>query len=72
MRAATAASSLNIAAAEIMECVGGCYQVRLKGETKWKKYTAGQSSNHHHQCSAKLKFEIEVTGEPFHYICHYA
>ena len=56
------------AAAEIMECVGGSCQVKQKGETEWTKYTAGQSFN----VPANSSFEIQVTDEPFHYICHYA
>ncbi len=56
------------AAPEKMECVGGSCQVRLKGETEWTKYSAGQSFD----VPPNSSFEIEVTGEPFHYICHYA
>jgi uncharacterized protein YaiE (UPF0345 family) len=56
------------AAAEIMECVGGSCQVKQKGETEWTKYSAGQSFN----VPPNSSFDIEVTGEPFHYICHYA
>lgn len=60
--------TFNTAAAEIMECVGGACRVRLAGETEWKRYEAGQSFD----VPANASFDIEVSGEPFHYICHYA
>lgn len=56
------------AAAEIMECVGGSCRVRMKGETDWKAYVAGESF----EVPANSSFDIEVAGEPYHYICHYA
>ena len=59
--------TFNTAAPEIMEGVGGSCRVRMKGETEWKSYGAGESFN----VPANSSFDIEVSGEPFHYICHY-
>lgn len=60
--------TFNTAAAEIMECVGGRCRVRMKGDTEWTTYAAGESFD----VPANSSFDIEVTGEPYHYICHYA
>ena len=54
-------------AAEIMEGVAGQCRVRLQGETAWTRYEAGQSFN----VPANSSFDIEVEGEPYHYICHF-
>ncbi len=67
-----ASLTFGTAAAEIMECVGGSCRVRLKGEdgqmSEWKTYAAGESF----AVPANSSFDIEVSGEPFHYVCHYA
>jgi uncharacterized protein YaiE (UPF0345 family) len=55
-------------AAEIMEGVGGSCRVKLKGESEWKTYSAGESFN----VPGNSSFDIEVTGEAYHYVCHYA
>jgi len=55
------------AAPEIMECVGGRCRVRIGGESGWHAVEAGQSFS----VPADSAFDIEVTGEPFHYICHF-
>lgn len=60
--------SFNTAAAEIMECVGGSCRVRMKGDSAWTTYAAGDSF----EVPANSSFDIEVAGEPYHYICHYA
>ena len=52
---------------EIMECVSGSCRVRLKGQSEWKAYGAGQSFN----APANSSFDIEVPGEPYHYVCHF-
>jgi len=62
-----AALTFGTAAPEIMECVAGSCRVRMKGESEWKTYAAGQSF----AVPADSSFDIEVSGEPFHYICHY-
>lgn len=57
----------NTGAAEIMECVAGACRYRLKGED-WKASAAGESFS----IPANSSFDIEVTGEPYHYVCHFA
>ena len=62
-----AALTFNTGAPEIMECVAGSCRIRLKGETEWKTYGAGESFD----VPANSSFDIEVVGEPYHYICHF-
>ncbi|NMG27351.1 pyrimidine/purine nucleoside phosphorylase [Aromatoleum evansii] len=62
-----AALTFNTGAPEIMEGVGGSCRVRLKGETEWKTWGAGQSFD----VPGNSSFDIEVSGEPYHYICHF-
>ncbi|NMF88918.1 pyrimidine/purine nucleoside phosphorylase [Aromatoleum petrolei] len=62
-----AALTFNTGAPEIMEGVGGSCRVRLKGETEWTTWGVGQSFN----VPGNSSFDIEVTGEPYHYICHF-
>lgn len=57
----------NTGAPEIMEGVAGSCRVRLKGETEWTTWGAGQSF----KVPGNSSFEIEVAGEPYHYICHF-
>ena len=59
--------TFNTGAPEIMEGVGGSCRVRLKGETEWKTWGAGESFN----VPGNSSFDIEVTGEPYHYVCHF-
>ena len=59
--------TFNTGAPEIMEGVSGSCRVRLQDESDWKNYGAGQSYN----VPAHSSFEIEVTDEPYHYICHF-
>jgi purine/pyrimidine-nucleoside phosphorylase len=59
--------TFNTGAPEIMEGVAGSCRVRLKGESEWKTYSAGESYN----VPGNASFDIEVTGEPYHYICHF-
>jgi purine/pyrimidine-nucleoside phosphorylase len=54
-------------APEIMEGVGGSCRVRLKGETEWKTWGPGQSFD----VPGNSSFDIEVAGEPYHYVCHF-
>jgi len=60
--------TFNTGAPEIMETVAGACRVLLKGETEWKSYGEGQRFN----VPGNSSFEIEVVGEPYHYICHFA
>lgn len=62
-----ASLTFNTGAPEIMEGVGGSCRVRLKGETEWKTYSAGESFN----VPGNSSFEI-ACDEPYHYVCHFA
>ena len=62
-----ASLTFNTGAPEIMEGVGGSCRVRLKGESEWKAYGAGESFN----VPGNSSFEI-ACDEPYHYVCHFA
>ncbi|WP_341649493.1 pyrimidine/purine nucleoside phosphorylase [Thauera humireducens] len=62
-----AALTFNTGAPEVMEGVAGGCRVRLKGEAEWKTYGAGESFD----VPGNSSFDIEVSGEPYHYICHF-
>ena len=57
----------NTGAPEVMESVAGSCRVRLKGESDWKVYAAGQSF----EVPGNSSFEIACE-EPYHYVCHFA
>ncbi len=59
--------TFNTGAAEIMECVAGSCEYKLKGTDAWVQSSAGQSFN----VPANSAFDIRV-GEAYHYICHFA
>ena len=59
--------TFNTGAPEIMETVSGTCRVKLAGETEWKTYSAGQSFD----VPANSSFDIEVLGDPYHYVCHF-
>ena len=59
--------TFNTGAPEIMEGVAGQCRMRLKGESEWRTYGAGES----YSVPANSSFDIEVSGEPYHYICHF-
>ncbi|MEO0318463.1 MAG: hypothetical protein RL404_2140 [Pseudomonadota bacterium] len=56
----------NTGAPEIMEINGGKCRVRVKGETEWKTYEAGQSFS----VPGDSHFDIE-TLELLDYVCHF-
>ncbi len=56
----------NTGAPEIMEINGGKCRVRIKGETEWKTYEAGQSFS----VPGDSHFDIE-TLEMLDYVCHF-
>jgi len=58
--------TFNTGAPEVMEGVGGACRVRLKGQSDWKTYAAGQSFD----VPANSSFEI-ACDEPYHYVCHF-
>lgn len=59
--------TFNTGAAEIMECVSGACEYKLKGADSWLTSSEGQRFS----VSANSSFEIRVT-EQYHYICHFA
>ena len=60
--------TFNTGAPEIMETVAGSCRVKLAGESEWKTYGAGESFS----VPGNSSFDIEVSGEPYHYVCHFA
>jgi purine/pyrimidine-nucleoside phosphorylase len=58
--------TFNTGVPEIMETVSGACRYKLKGED-WKSNKAGDSFS----VPGNSSFEIEVTTEPYHYICHF-
>ncbi|NMG74517.1 pyrimidine/purine nucleoside phosphorylase [Aromatoleum diolicum] len=63
--------TFNTGAPEIMEGVAGSCRVRLKGPNgemgEWKTWGVGESFN----VPGNSSFDIEVAGEPYHYVCHF-
>lgn len=59
--------TFNTGAPEVMETVAGACKVRLSGENEWKTYGLGESF----KVPGNSSFEIEVSGEPYHYVCHF-
>ena len=63
--------TFNTSEPETMECVGGSCRARLKGADgrmgAWNAYSVGQSF----KVPGSSSFEIEVSGEPYHYVCHF-
>lgn len=60
--------TFNTGAPEIMDVVAGACWVKLAGSDEVKQYMAGESFH----VPGNSSFEIEVQGEPFHYVCHFA
>lgn len=58
--------TFNTGAAEIVEINAGKCRIRLKGETEWATYEAGQRFN----VGANSSFDIE-TIELLDYVCHF-
>ncbi|MCL2021996.1 MAG: pyrimidine/purine nucleoside phosphorylase [Betaproteobacteria bacterium] len=54
-------------APEAVEGVAGCCRVRLAGSDEWKAFAAGETFH----VPGNSSFDIEVAGEPYHYICHF-
>lgn len=59
--------TFNTAAPEIMETVAGSVRYRRKDEAEWKTAKAGESFS----VPGNSSFDIEVSGEPYHYVCHF-
>lgn len=60
------ALTFNTGVPEIMETVAGACRYRLKGGD-WKICKPGESFH----APGNSSFDIEVTGEPYHYVCHF-
>lgn len=58
--------TFNTGVPEIMETVAGSCRYKIKGDD-WKTSNAGQRFN----VPGNSSFDIEVSGEPYHYICHF-
>ncbi len=54
-------------APEVMEGVAGTCEVLLPGAQDWVRHGAGESF----EVPGQSSFRIRVTGEPYHYICHF-
>jgi uncharacterized protein YaiE (UPF0345 family) len=59
--------TFNTGAPEIMEGVAGSCEYKLKGSDTWVKSGAGETFS----VPGNTSFEIRVSGEPYHYICHF-
>ena len=58
--------TFNTGAPEIMECVAGSCEYRLKGTDAWIASSAGDKFS----VPGNSSFDIRVA-EPYHYICHF-
>ncbi|CAG4882614.1 Pyrimidine/purine nucleoside phosphorylase [Georgfuchsia toluolica] len=59
--------TFNTGVPETMETVAGSVRYRIKGDTAWKTARAGESFS----VPGNSSFDIEVTEEPYHYVCHF-
>lgn len=60
-----ASLTFSTSAPETMEIIAGNCRVKLKGESQWQTYAAGQSF----KVPGESGFEIE-TSDALHYVCH--
>jgi hypothetical protein len=58
--------TFNTGVPEIMETVSGACRYKLK-DADWKTCKAGESFS----VPGNSSFDIEITTEPYHYICHF-
>ncbi len=58
--------TFNTGAPEIMECVAGSCEYKLKGTEAWLKSSPGEKFS----IPGNSSFDIRVT-EAYHYICHF-
>lgn len=59
--------TFNTGAPEIMEGVAGSCEYKLKGSDTWVRSSTGEKFS----VPGNTSFEIRVSGEPYHYICHF-
>ena len=58
--------TFNTGVPEVMETVAGACRYRIKGGD-WQACGEGQKFD----VPGNSSFDIEVTGEPYHYVCHF-
>ncbi|WIM06623.1 MAG: pyrimidine/purine nucleoside phosphorylase [Candidatus Nitricoxidivorans perseverans] len=58
--------TFNTGVPEIMETVAGACRYRIKGGD-WQSCGEGQKFD----APGNSSFDVEVTGEPWHYVCHF-
>ncbi|TCJ11790.1 pyrimidine/purine nucleoside phosphorylase [Parasulfuritortus cantonensis] len=58
--------TFNTGVPETMECVAGACRYKLK-DGDWQSSRAGESFS----IPGNSSFDIEVVGEPYHYVCHF-
>ena len=58
--------TFNTGAPETMETVAGSCRYRIQGGD-WQACGAGESFS----VPGSTRFDIEVSGEPYHYVCHF-
>lgn len=58
--------TFNTGVPEVMETVSGSCRYKIKG-ADWKTCMAGESFS----VPGNSSFDIEITTEPYHYICHF-
>ena len=58
--------TFNTGVPEVMETVSGACRYKIKGED-WKSCKTGDSFS----VPGNTSFDIEITTEPYHYICHF-
>jgi uncharacterized protein YaiE (UPF0345 family) len=59
--------TFNTGAPEMMETVAGSCEVLLPGSDLWQRVGTGESFN----VPGHASFQIRVTGEAYHYVCHF-
>ncbi len=59
--------TFNTGAPEVMEGVAGACEYRLPGSDTWVKAGPGDTFS----VPGNSRFDIRVTEQPFHYICHF-
>jgi len=59
--------TFNTGAPEVMEGVAGTCEVLLPGAADWRRYGPGERF----AVPGNASFQIRVTDEPYHYVCHF-
>jgi len=59
--------TFNTGAPEVMETTAGACEVLLPGSSQWQRFAVGESF----EVPGQASFQIRVSAEPYHYICHF-